>query len=275
MDSGRRNLIYLCLFVNPNYVNLLELLLKSMKLYGRVNFDTTDILIITDEELQPRIAKLGVDIGIPLKFHLITILTKWEASCARLVIFDWDEISDYDKLLYIDTDILINRDMMPMFDVDLRGDKLYAKAEGYLGSSYWGGQFFNFDHRKRLPTWSTSKFNDWTTAFCAGVLMFRNSTEMKMLFGIISDHINDHVFVKKNPPPEFWDQPFIVYNSVVEDKYDNGVLDPFIVNCEHNIKNNYILYHFPVGPGNYEAKMGAMTTFATKQIEYHATNHFA
>jgi hypothetical protein len=272
MESGKRNLIYLALFVNPNYVNLLELLLRSMKLYGSVDLDTTDILILTDESLHPQIEQLGRDMGFPLKFFFLTISTKWEASCARIEIFKYEDISEYDKILYIDTDIIINRPIGTIFDLDIRSDKLYAKAEGQLGSVWWGGQFFNFPHRRTLSTWATSPINERTTAFCAGILFFRNSSEMKLLFGAIGDHINDYIHVKKNPPPQFWDQPFIVYNSFIHDAYDNSVLHNHVVNCEHTIKDKFIIYHFPVGPGNYEAKMLAMTKFAEQQANYH-TQH--
>jgi len=269
MENGKRNLIYMCLFVNADYVNLLELLLRSMKLYGHINLETTDILVLTDEGLWPRIEKIGCDLGFPLKVFFLTINTKWEASCARIEIFKYEDIDMYDKILYLDTDILINRDINTIFALDIRADKLHAKEEGQLGSVWWGGQFFNFAHRRTLPSWSQTKINEWTMAFCAGVLFFRNSSDMKMLFSIIGDHINTYIHVDKNPPPEFWDQPFIVYNSVIHDAYDNKVLHDHVVNCEYNIKDNYIVYHFPVGPGHYEAKMGSMTAFALKQITYY------
>jgi Glycosyl transferase family 8 len=265
MSDGKRNLIYMCLFINPNYVNLLELLLNSIVLYAKVDFTTTDILVFTDAGLQPLIEAVANRLGVQLQYSFLQINTKWQASCARLDLFQYEHIDDYDKILYIDTDILLNRDVNTLFAMDIRDDKLYAMMEGRLGINYWGDQFFDFAKRKTLPSWSKSKFNEWSPAFCAGVLLFRNSTEIRTLFSIINSHINQYIFVDKNPPPEFWDQPFIVFNAVNEDKYDNELLNKYVINSAPDISGEYIIYHFPCGPGWYELKMEKMTAFAAKQ----------
>ncbi len=46
----KKNLIYMCVFNQVSYINLLELLVRSIKVKGAVNPDTTDILIITSED---------------------------------------------------------------------------------------------------------------------------------------------------------------------------------------------------------------------------------
>ena len=41
------NLIYICVFHQQNYINLLKLLINSIHIRGNLNKETTDILIIT------------------------------------------------------------------------------------------------------------------------------------------------------------------------------------------------------------------------------------
>lgn len=259
----------MCLFVNPNYVNLLELLLTSIKLYGKLQAETTDILVFTDETLYPSIDKVGKQLGLTLKYHFLTITTKWQASCARLELFDYESINEYDTILYIDTDILIQKDMNTLFSLPLQQDKLYAMGEGRLGVTYWGSQFFDFPKRRELASWMDSKIDEWTPGFCAGILLFKNSGEMKDLFNTMRQHIHTYIFVEKHPPPEYWDQPFIVFNAINENKYDNTLLNKYVVNSKYSIDNDdLVIYHFPCGPGWYELKMEKMTAFAETQAEW-------
>ena len=256
-----KNLIYTCVFVNRKYVNLLELLLTSIKLYGKVDFEKTDILVFTDKDLHPSIEAIAKKLEIPLKYFFLTISTKWQASCARLELFSYEFVNQYDTILYLDTDILIHKNMNTLLNLELKNDKLYAMGEGYIGSLYWGSQFFDA---------VKSTLNRSTPAFCAGVLLFKNSPEMRDLFIKTSNHINQYIFVEKNPPPEYWDQPFIVFNSIYSDKYDNTLLNKYVINNKFFIQNDdYIVYHFPCGPGWYEIKYENMLTISEQQKEFY------
>lgn len=258
----------MCLFINPNYVNLLDLLLTSLALYANLNVDTTDILVFTDETLHPQIEAVAQRLGLPVLYSFLTIDTKWEASCARLKLFGYEHIDNYDKILYIDTDILLNKDINTLFALDILDTKVYATGEGRLGVEWWGSQFFNFELRKTLPSWSTTPFNEWTLGFCAGILFFRNSQSIRDLFNNINKHIHQYIYVDKNPPPEFWDQPFIVYNCVIEDKYDNVLMNTYACNCNRSLEKDYIIYHYPCGPGWYEQKFEIMSAISKIQKKY-------
>jgi len=126
---------------------------------------------------------------------------------------------------------------------------------------YWGGQFFNFDGKP---------YNFWTEAFCAGILLFKNSPALKDLFSNIKFHIHQYVFVENNPPPDFWEQPFVVYNAVIEDKYDNQLLKRYVVNNKFYVEPcDLVLYHFPCGPGWYSLKYENMLAMADQQREFY------
>jgi len=265
-----KNLIYMCVFVNPNYVNLLRLLLTSIKLYAKVDFTTTDILIFTDETLKPSIEQIAVELDLPLKYTILKINTKWEAACSRLQIFQSEHIHNYDKILYLDTDILLHKDVNTIFNFDLREDKLYAMSEGQLGSYYWGAQFFNFPQRQQLSSWCDSKIDEYSPGFCSGVLLFRNTLSMRDLFTKINDHIFQHIIVEKKPIPDYWDQPFIVFQAINENKCDNTLLNKYVVNNKYFVQENEcIIYHFPCGPGWYELKIEKMSQFAEAQKLYY------
>ena len=255
--TEKKSLIYLAVFINPDFINLVDLLLTSLKLYGKFDASRTDIMVLTDETFKPKIDGIALKLGLPIQYYYLTINTKWQSSAARLDIFQNEHIDNYDTILYVDTDILVNKDINTLLNLPIRDDKLYALGEGQLGSLWWGHQFFNYEYNSER--W-------WAEGFCAGILLFKNSLSMKELFAKIKSHIHQYVFVENNPPPKYWDQPFIVYNAVIEDKYENQLLKKYVINNRFYLEPcDIILYHFPIGPGSYQDKYENMVYISEQQ----------
>ena len=140
----KSNLIYITLFHQQSYIQLLKLLITSIEEKGNVNHDTTDILILTSPLLQPFVEKKMHDVKLPIQYYLLDFNTLMEASSARLYIFNYANIQQYKKILYLDTDILINSDLNVLFNLSIDSDKLYVLEEGNIEGHGWGGQFFDF-----------------------------------------------------------------------------------------------------------------------------------
>jgi len=249
------NLIYLCVFHQENYINLLKLLLNSLITNGKLNKNTTNILIITSPNFLEKIKSTLLDLDILPEYYLLNLNTLFEAGCARLNIFNYPNIQNYQKILYLDTDILINNNINTIFDLDILQDKLYTLEEGTIGEQYWGAQFFDF-----------TKYNRKLTAFTSGILYFYNNNSIIELFTDITNHINDFK-KKKKPIPICLDQPFIVYHAISKNKYDNQLLKSFAENNPINKELAKIIYHFPGGPGNYASKYDKITEFLTKDLD--------
>jgi hypothetical protein len=244
------NLVYMCVFHNASYINLLKLLITSIQVKAKIDPRTTDILIVTSAEFQPLIEKSLSEYNLPIQYYIPEweIKTLFDSGCARLHIFNYNNIHKYDKILYLDTDILINGDMNRLFALPTESDKIYALEEGYFGHPYWGSQFFDF-----------TEYNSSTTAFTSGILYFHRNDGMKALFQDILSHIQDWIYVKQNPIPECLDQPFIVYNAVQQKKYENQLLKQYIENNPSVIRPEMVLYHFPGSPGKFTSKYDKMT----------------
>jgi hypothetical protein len=103
----------------------------------------------------------------------------FEASAARLHIFEYENIDHYNKILYLDTDIIIQGNIMKIFEC-LIEDKLYAVKENNINTSFNGAFFFDFN-----------KFDLNTPAFNAGVLLFKNSANIRRVFCDINKHIQN------------------------------------------------------------------------------------
>jgi hypothetical protein len=216
---------------------------------SNIHRETTDILIFTSPAFQPLIQEALVDFDLTFSYYLLELQTLFEAGAARLNIFDYKSIDKYDKILYLDTDILINSDINVLFKQDIRDDKIYALQEGNIGHPFWGADFFD-----------NSKYNKELTAFTTGVLLFRNNAIMKELFDIIKLHIQRHIN-KNKPLPYCIEQPFVVYNALVLNRYDNQLLNLYVENNPVNVNPEKIVYHFPGGPGYFDSKIMKMNYF--------------
>jgi len=173
-----------------------------------------------------------------------------EASCCKLKIFQYPNVDKYEKILYLDTDVLVNSDVNPLFNTEISSDKLYALEEGNIGHVFWGAQFFDL-----------SKTSSSTTAFSAGVFYFMNSVSMRKLFEDTNLHIAN--YLTGGSVPTCLDQPFLIYNSFITNKYDNQFMKKYLEN-NPSVRDDKIIYHFPGGPGDYSSKWAKMTAFWEK-----------
>ena len=248
------NCIFICLFNNPNYINMLFLLLESIQLYGLLKDGNTEILIYTSTQFM-KVIKL-------CPYPIINELTKFEindnyktvekACKSRLDLFDLlvPTKYNYQKILYLDTDIIVKGDLKTVFDL-CQEDKLYVLEEGSIDSDtdFWGKTLFQNAGDLELYT---NKMD----AFSSGILLFNNCEKIKDLFTSIQKDMIARPF-------KFYchDQPYIVYNAFKYGLYDNQVLKPFVVNNDYDVCSSKTIHHFPGDPGMHQNKLKHMVKF--------------
>ena len=238
-----KTIIYSCVFFNEKYIHLINLLLKSYKLFGN-SPDDVDYLIICNTDFQNKIKAIFDNLNISGKIWCIDLKTKFEAGYSRLKIFDYHDINLYNKILYLDCDILVTNSINNILDFQLE-NKLYALQEGNTKHRYWGSKFFD-----KNPNCS---------AFTSGILLFNNNIIIKDLFSQILLHIHNHI-TSMLPIPACLDQPFIIYHAVKNNLYDNQKLINIVINNPNDF-NNQTISHFPGRPGHYESKIKKMDIF--------------
>lgn len=256
-----KNLVYFCVFYNENYFKLLALLLKSLKFYSKqTNFD---LLIVTNNEFKHKIYELCSNLNIYISIYCINFTTIFQAACARLFIFDYENIDQYTNILYLDTDIIIKQDLTPIFNLELK-DVLYGLECGTIASPSFGSQFFDFN------TISSS-----TSGINSGTLLFKNSATIRDLFTRIKIHIQKHTD-SNLPVPYCMDQPFINYHAIKDSLYDNKLLNPLVSLYEGNdTVTNYetsSICHFSYPIGNFQHKYERMIVFLDKILNTEITS---
>ena len=248
------NSIFCCVFNQEKYVDMFLLLLESIFIYGNLD-DNTNILVYTSTPFMNKIKQSHIFNNEKIIFEINDSYNDIDKACkARLDLFKLPSITNYNKILYLDTDILVKDDINKVFNV-CKDDIFYVLEEGAINdvSDYWGKSLFGKE---------VSNYKD-KTAFTSGILLFNNCETIKDLFNKIK-----HDIVKRPYDFKCYDQPYIVYNAFNYNLYNNKILKTLVVNNDNNIYSDKVIHHFPGGPGVYQHKINDMTIFLNNIKEY-------
>lgn len=251
------NCIFCCIFNQQQYVDMFLILLESLFSYGDLD-DNTDILVYTSTKFM-NIIKESHLYTEKIKFEINNTYDTLDKACkSRLDLFNLSSIYNYNKILYLDTDILIKDNINKVFNV-CKEDVLYVLEEGSIddNSNYWGKTLFNDE---------IHNYKD-KTAFTSGILLFNNCENIRFLF----NKINEDILIK---PTFFHDQPFIVYNAFKYNLYNNKILKNLVINSEVDMINtDKVIYHFPGFPGNYVNKLKILNNVFDEFKNFTITNN--
>ena len=207
-------------FGDEEYYKLLELMLISTKVYSEVN-DTTDFLLFTSSEFEPRVKLLLKRLELPVQTVVLdTVKTAHDAASCKMRIFEYANVNLYSKLLFLDIDIIVQGNLLDLFDL-CKEDKLYAVNQATLGSHPGlGSTLFDLSITDRS-----------TPAINTGVMLFNNSPLMKKLFADVNMHMAEFKEKGKELPP-CYEQPFVNLHAITTNLHDLGALIPFIKLCQ-------------------------------------------
>jgi len=253
------NCIFCCVFNQEKYVDMFFLLLESIFIYGNLDHNT-NIVIYTSTPFMNKIKQSHLFNNEKINFEINDSYNDIDKACkARLDLFNLPSIINYNKILYLDTDILVKDDINKVFDA-CKEDILYVLEEGAINYNmdYWGKTLFGND---------INNYED-KTAFSSGILLFNNCEKIKDLFQKINEDI-----VKRPYNFSCYDQPYIVYNAFKYNLYNNKILKSLVVNNDNNIHSDKVIYHFPGGPGYYIDKINYMTIFLNNIKDFTINNN--
>ena len=248
------NCIFICVFHQKKYIEMLYLLLESIFIYGNLG-DNTIILIYTSTAFMNIIKQSHLFCEDKMIFEINNTFDSIDQACkARLNLFHLPRHVNYKKILYLDTDIIIKDEINKIFDL-VEEDILYALEEGSIDSpdksDYWGQTFFENELHKYTER----------SAFSSCILLFKNCEAIRILFKNIIEHMNKYSH-------HFNDQPHIVYNAIKSKLYNNKILKSYAINKNYNIHTNKVIHHFPWSPGACNPKINIMNIFLTSLKDF-------
>jgi hypothetical protein len=241
-----KKLIYFTLGNNKEYLKLADLCVKS--LYHQ-NYDG-DFLFITDltNELfrSIKFKKSPLFLSIPTDDLL-------KSSANKLKLYSYENIKEYDKIIFSDLDILwtSNPDIIfNMLDEDLF---FMSNEESLMSDEWWGARIFDNNEKEQISINNIKGVN-------AGIFAF-NSNMINHLEKI-DNFLNNNI----NLVNECLEQPFVnayVYRNNLYNTKLNGLvshkgysLEPF----------DGVALHFAGGPGSFDIKYNKMINYYDKNF---------
>jgi hypothetical protein len=215
------NLIYVCIN-NSNYIKLFGLLIKSLETKGNLCKDT-DILIITFKTFLDDINRELSQFNFIPKYFIISNTIE----LSKFQILNYENINKYEKILYLNTDIIVYDDINKILNLDIEDNIIYEK--------------------KDIPEYKS------------GILFFKYSLQSK-----IKELLNNKTIIYDTKLLNDYILPVYNFNEYVK---VNTVIYHFIGGPNNNISKLDKMKHFLTKkPFNYEStKLNHLRNFHNKR----------
>jgi hypothetical protein len=240
-------LIYFTLGHNENYIKLAGLCVNSLY---RNNYDG-DFLFITN--FKEKILNSIYFKKEPFFLNVDETNLLMSAS-NKLKIYQFQNINDYDKIIYSDLDILWLSNPDTIFN-EIIEDKVYISTENVLMSEvYWGGNILN-DNEKNIIHYNNIK------GINTGIFGFNK----KMVNSF--KKIEDFLIENKHLVNVCLEQPFINVYLFRNDLYSD-VLNKHVSHNGYNVESyDGVALHFAGGPGSFEHKYDKIINYNNKNFK--------
>lgn len=228
------NLIYFTVFGNKDYLNMLKLCLKSIVLSCN-NKMSFDFLFITEIDFEKEISFFTKDFNNK-SFFLIknTIKNPMRASMQKLNIFEFEKIENYEKIVFLDCDILVLKNINTIFE-EKWNDNLLSVFQGFNISGGFNSKFHGLTGKVPEKKIQDLKLKN-IVPFNAGHFAFKNSIKMK-------NHFENTLWLSKVWPGEyFYEQSFMNHYFALNELVDYSLFRDKIFLASLN--ENTICYKF-------------------------------
>jgi hypothetical protein len=248
-------LLYTSCFHQKQYVDIVVNMLNSY--FDIIPKNTNiDFLVYTNTEFRALIeARME---GKPVKFFEKNFVkTMNQTRISKVDVFDFPDIAQYEKIVYVDADTMFLRDPTPLFDAIVE-DVVYAGGEANILSetNYWGRSLF-------LKNDTACADQEGISVSCLG---FKNLPEVKKLFSKIKQAFYLDMYQNKLV---FYDQPFFnvhLINNQMVNKTDYKKLIQSRPTPEEAAEKELVAVHFAGCPGHAQIKLDLFVDFKSKYI---------
>ena len=244
-----KNLIFITTFLKKEYGDMCLLLLESILNY--YNNDSFELYIfvdnITTDIIQPYLNN-KTDIKFEFKLIQCNINSVVVAAAFRMFLFDYIDPTKFNKILYLDTDILINNSLELVFSIDIE-NKIHAVKEG--GHIPYHCLYHTKEEFEKYKT------ND---CFSSGILLFDNT--LKDYFENVKQFFLNGIKTGIQIGCCI-DQPFFNLIAHRMNCINNIQLVKYI-KCNATDITTQVITHFAGNVGDHESKLSKMNSFILK-----------
>jgi lipopolysaccharide biosynthesis glycosyltransferase len=229
---------------------MLSLFLESIKTYCTLNFD---ILIICDKPTHDALVSLPIMKDLPnISFHYVPKSKNlYHALLGKCDIYQFSNVSKYEKVLYLDCDVIVQRDLMDLFKkTPIQKNILYAPQEGEIKGKFWYLDSYTEQNVARLEQHGVQSFNSGTFMFVPTLTFLKHFEKIKIMA------------TEYKGKKHFYDQSFLNYyfntKNISSTKYMSDIVKIF-PDEDMYYPNKYII-HF-AGIGRYREKSKIMRNY--------------
>ncbi len=217
---GSSNLIYYVVGHNDAYIRLLQKSIESVQKFATCAYD---IVVITDQQTQSKLMSNGAVSAAVTDYMIVdTIRDGIHSSMLKTLIFQYEAIDKYNKVLFLDCDVICKRDIAHVFDKDIAPGILYVVSNPAINT----GSFKTLFHG--LLAYDAVQLQQMLNAgqlpFNAGQFMFVNSARMAAFF----ENVNWLVDVW--PGQYFFEQSFMNHYFCL-----NQIADPIALSTAFDL----------------------------------------
>ena len=267
MPHKKKNLVYFVVGGKPGYVALLELCLKS--LWKHTSRASLDVLVMCESSYKEYLTPLQEEID---HIHITPPnVSHIHVSMRKLDIFGWPGIDAYEKVLFLDCDIVLAGSLLPVFDAMANSEHVvYVVPEDSQWTShrtkwfccgdrpYTRSQLHNF-HDQRVYVFNGGQFG-----------FFVNETTRRMFEAMSADkeanydaqhhyyeqsimnwYLNSTTLAKKQRQVDYSIKKYVYLAHKIAHK--TGTFD--------DIPKGAVIVHFLSGELDYTKKLGVMEEF--------------
>lgn len=247
-----KTLIYFTIGGDPKYVELLEFCLKTLHEKNPDLNSWADIMVMCDENYKQYIQDLKIDY-----IYLTEKTTNpMQISMKKVEIFKFLEKHDhYEKILYLDCDLIIMKSLKDIFNIEMKNDILYVVPEFDYKLNY-----YSFHSGSRVYTPEQHRFlqKNNIQGFNCGQFLFLNTPQMKQHFQNVLDMMNSN-----DDANFFYEQSFMNYYFNLSNKISYQ-LDFFVKLRPPSLEPNVIIYHFANASISFQNKLILMKNLYSK-----------
>ena len=240
------NLIYLTCFIKPEYGIMANLFIQSLIHYYNTN--RYELYIFVDNQTSTIVSTfLDECKTIQFKYKLIHVQvnTIFIAATYRVNIFSHIDINNFDKILYVDTDILISGSLDILFNIDI-DNKIHVVKEVQT-KPYHCLYHNNVEYEQHKED-----------CFSSGIILFDKT--LKNYFEQVKHYmiygINNNFLIGS-----CYDQPFFNYIAHKMNCFNNNSINQYTTCNPIGIIQPQIIHHFAGVVGHHESKLKKMNEF--------------
>lgn len=240
-------LVYYTIGYNIQYLDILELSIHTLRMFQ----PSIDVLVLCDASMEAECRRRIPHIYIKT---FENSKTPQASSMQKLKVFEWDGIYKYKKVLFIDSDIIIHRELNNIFNGIINEERLYVYTENIdlnnHNNIWWSLQKYTPEILEFFKYHNIFPFNAGCFGFVVNNIMKHHFDNVNTM---IQNHVGDYFYEQS-----FMNVYFNTKNITDRSVLTNGTYEMFV---KPNNNYNGKIVHFCGDPRDGSTKLNRMKMY--------------